>query len=243
MSTFESDKSWVLVRVQDQFFGLPALHVREMADMPHATPVPCTPDYVLGLITLRGRIVPTIDLRKRLGFPPPEAGQRQIVVVADWEDKQLGLVADKVESIERLDPATSEDLPSALAGSASALCPSVGKRARDGALVLLMRVSALFEGHVGTADLPPDPEAAILPGLEAEGETVGVALDPRASGPGEGVRDHSLQVVRSGGPEEEQDGVLGTGHAQAQRDHAHRHGEPQPVGQPAPGPRPDPSGA
>jgi chemotaxis signal transduction protein len=69
MSQPSPETPWVLVRVRDQFFGLPATHVREMADMPKVTRVPDTPEYVLGLITLRGQVIPAVDLRRRMGYP------------------------------------------------------------------------------------------------------------------------------------------------------------------------------
>ena len=58
---------WVLVRVRDQLFGVPATQVREMSEMPPVTSVPNAPEHVLGLVRLRGAITPTIDLRRRLG--------------------------------------------------------------------------------------------------------------------------------------------------------------------------------
>ncbi len=64
--SFDTSIPWVLLRVREQLFGVPAGNVREMTELPAVTPVPNTPDYVLGLITLRGRVTPTLDLRRRM---------------------------------------------------------------------------------------------------------------------------------------------------------------------------------
>lgn len=61
---------WVLLRISNQLFGVPATHVREMAELGAVTRIPQSPPHVLGLITLRGQIVPAIDLRRRLGMLP-----------------------------------------------------------------------------------------------------------------------------------------------------------------------------
>lgn len=64
--SFDTRIPWVLLRIREQLFGVPAGVVREMTELPAVTPVPNTPEYVLGLITLRGRVTPTIDLRRRM---------------------------------------------------------------------------------------------------------------------------------------------------------------------------------
>ena len=69
---------WVLLRVRDQLFGVRATNIREMAEIPTVTAVPNLPEYVLGLITMRGQVVPTIDLRRRLGLPTADDDLRAI---------------------------------------------------------------------------------------------------------------------------------------------------------------------
>ena len=63
---------WVLLRIREQLFAVPATHVREMAEMPAVTSVPNAPQHLLGLVTLRGAVIAAIDLRRRLGFPSAE---------------------------------------------------------------------------------------------------------------------------------------------------------------------------
>jgi purine-binding chemotaxis protein CheW len=61
--------SWIIFRLQRQFFGLPVGITHEMLVVPEVTPVPKAPPYVRGMINLRGRVMPLIDLRTRLGLP------------------------------------------------------------------------------------------------------------------------------------------------------------------------------
>ncbi len=62
------ESSWVIFRLQQQFFGLPVSITHEMLVVPEVTPVPKAPPYVRGMINLRGRVMPLIDLRQRLGL-------------------------------------------------------------------------------------------------------------------------------------------------------------------------------
>jgi len=77
--SFDTSIPWVLLRVREQLFGVPAGSVREMTELPAVTPVPNTPDYVLGLITLRGRVTPTLDLRRRMGVITAEDEAAEVV--------------------------------------------------------------------------------------------------------------------------------------------------------------------
>ncbi len=64
----ESDNNWVLFRLKDQTFGLPVAQTQEMLVVPQITPVPRAPEYVRGVINLRGRVMPLLDLRQRLNM-------------------------------------------------------------------------------------------------------------------------------------------------------------------------------
>jgi chemotaxis signal transduction protein len=70
---------WVLLRVREQLFGVPASHIREMAEMPAVTRVPNMPEYVMGLVSLRGQVTPTIDMRRRLGVATAEDDIKRLV--------------------------------------------------------------------------------------------------------------------------------------------------------------------
>ena len=60
----------------DEEYGLEILRVREIIGMMEITPVPRTPDFVLGVINLRGKVIPVVDLRSKFGLPFKEADDR-----------------------------------------------------------------------------------------------------------------------------------------------------------------------
>jgi chemotaxis signal transduction protein len=70
MKTYPAGMPWLIVRLQGQAFALPTEEVRELLRKPQITAVPDTPPYVRGALNLRGRVVPVVDLRERLGMTP-----------------------------------------------------------------------------------------------------------------------------------------------------------------------------
>ena len=72
-------------RIGRETFGLPIAMVREIVRVPEITAVPNAPDYIEGVINLRGRIIPVVDLRKRFGEKVLEPNKKNRVVVVELE--------------------------------------------------------------------------------------------------------------------------------------------------------------
>jgi CheW-like domain len=70
VKTYPVGMPWLIVRLKGQSFALPTQEVRELVIKPRIAVVPDTPAYVRGVMNLRGRLYPVIDLRKRLGMTP-----------------------------------------------------------------------------------------------------------------------------------------------------------------------------
>lgn len=95
-----------------EFYGIPALQVREIIRLCEITFVPNLPPYVKGVLNLRGRIIPVIDLRQRFGLAAAEATERTCIVVVQLRttahtNKVMGLMVDGVEEVANL---TQEDI-------------------------------------------------------------------------------------------------------------------------------------
>lgn len=96
-------------------YGIPVLRVREIIRMQRITSVPQVPDYVKGVINLRGRVVPVVDLRVKFGAPPEIAERTCIVVVyvrlPSSPNVQMGLIVDGVEEVVNVSAAEIEPAP------------------------------------------------------------------------------------------------------------------------------------
>lgn len=94
---FGSDKSELIsFRIGEQEFCVDIMAVREIRGWTPATPVPHSPDYVRGVINLRGAVLPVIDLAARLGLGVAQATARHVIIVVQIGRRQMGLLVDAV---------------------------------------------------------------------------------------------------------------------------------------------------
>lgn len=97
----------------DEEFGADILMVQEIIRMQTITRVPNAPHFVEGVINLRGKVIPIVDLRKRLNVNEPIEDTRKIrVIVVDVEGKITGFIVDSVSQVLRIPQSTVEPAPS-----------------------------------------------------------------------------------------------------------------------------------
>jgi purine-binding chemotaxis protein CheW len=97
-------------------YGVTILQVQGIQGWDRVTPIPNTPDYILGVINLRGAIVPIVDLRRRFGMPGAEFGPTTVVIVVrvaqeGRNERTLGLVVDAVSEVCNVNAADKKPAP------------------------------------------------------------------------------------------------------------------------------------
>src|SRR4051812_19579974 len=96
-------------------FGIRVLNVREIMGIQDITAVPQTPDYVKGVINLRGKVIPVVDLRLKFGVPELEYTRRTCIIVVQTRGEAgpmlMGIVVDAVAEVLNLSVADIEDTP------------------------------------------------------------------------------------------------------------------------------------
>lgn len=104
------DKGIQLVgfRIGRQTFALPISTVREIIRVREVTSIPDAPNYVEGVINLRGRIIPVIDLRKRFGAPVAEGDKKNRIVVVELEMRAIGLIVNSASEVLTFQPSEIE---------------------------------------------------------------------------------------------------------------------------------------
>jgi purine-binding chemotaxis protein CheW len=100
----------------DEDFGLEILKVREIIGMLDITAIPQTPSFFKGVINLRGRVIPVVDLRLKFGLPAMEYGERTCIIVVEVKTEmgpvQMGVVVDTVSEVFNVNGADIEPSPS-----------------------------------------------------------------------------------------------------------------------------------
>jgi purine-binding chemotaxis protein CheW len=101
--------------LSNEEFGIRVLKVREIMGLQEITAVPQTPAHVKGVINLRGRVVPVIDLRLKFGLPAAEYSQRTCIIVTQIQGESgplmMGIVVDGVSEVLNLSDQEIEDTP------------------------------------------------------------------------------------------------------------------------------------
>lgn len=92
-------------------FGIPVLAVREIMGLQDITAVPQTPVHVRGVINLRGKVIPVVDLRLKFGLPQAEYGPRTSIIVVKVGELLMGTIVDGVSEVLNLSAADIEDTP------------------------------------------------------------------------------------------------------------------------------------
>src|SRR6476469_7778473 len=108
-------------RVGTAEYAVPAAQVLHLESFETATHVPGAPSYVAGLVQVRGRVVPVVDLRKRLGLPPTEHELAHRVVVVQLCARVAGLLVDSAREVILLDEASFQDAPELIKQQANGL--------------------------------------------------------------------------------------------------------------------------
>lgn len=92
-------KQFISFRIGEEEYGVDIINVREIKGWVPITPLPNTPDYMLGVLNLRGVIVPIFDMRCRFGLGHTKATPLHVMIILSVEDRIMGILVDAVSDI------------------------------------------------------------------------------------------------------------------------------------------------
>jgi len=126
----------VSFNVGSEEFGVDILKVHEINRMTEITRVPKAPEFVEGVINLRGKIIPIIDLRKRFGMEQKDKDKNTRIVVVEINEQTIGFVVDSVSEVIRMPMENIDDAPELVTGIDADYIKGVGKLEKN-LLILL----------------------------------------------------------------------------------------------------------
>ena len=106
------DVQLVIFKLDNEDYGLPISKVQEINRLVAVTRLPQTPDFMEGIINLRGRVIPVVDLRKRFGFQAREHQADTRIMVVDLSGQTVGLIVDAVNEVAKISGECIEPPPS-----------------------------------------------------------------------------------------------------------------------------------
>jgi purine-binding chemotaxis protein CheW len=138
----EKDLQVVGFRIGNETFGVRIGSVREIVRVPEITAVPSAPETVEGVINLRGKIIPVMDLRKRFGQSDIKPDKKNRILVVELENKLVGLIVNAASEVLRIAPSEIEAPGSLFAEGESSYVTGVGKL--KGRLIILLDIAKLL---------------------------------------------------------------------------------------------------
>jgi purine-binding chemotaxis protein CheW len=135
----------VTFTLDNEEFGVDILKVQEINKMIDITRIPNAPAFVEGVINLRGKIIPIVDLRKRLDFDAKTSDKSTRIIVVELDGIVLGFVVDSVSEVLRISESTVEPPPPLVAGIDSEYIQGVGKL--ENRLLILLELKKIFNAN------------------------------------------------------------------------------------------------
>jgi purine-binding chemotaxis protein CheW len=124
-------------------YGVPITSLHEIVRVPEITAVPDAPDYMEGVINLRGKIVSVIDLRKRFGATKVTAARRNRILVIEHKGKLAGLIVDSASEVLKIPAGDVEDSLASFQEGGLNCVTGLGKW--NGRLIILLDMAKLLE--------------------------------------------------------------------------------------------------
>lgn len=138
----EKDLQVVGFRIGNEMYGVRIGAVREIVRVPEITSVPSAPEVIEGVINLRGKIIPVMDLRKRFGQTEIQHDKKNRILVVELENKLVGLIVNAASEVLKIPPSEVEPPGTVFAEGESSYVTGVGKL--KGRLIILLDISKLL---------------------------------------------------------------------------------------------------
>lgn len=133
---------FVTFRLRDETYGINVMQVQEVLRVSEIAPVPGAPDYVLGIINLRGNVVTVIDTRTRFGLPAVEREDASRIVIIESDQQVVGILVDSVAEVVELRQSDIDSAPSV--GNEESARYIQGVASRDEDLLIVVDLNKLL---------------------------------------------------------------------------------------------------
>lgn len=137
----DQQTQWLMFNLGNESYGVDVLHVQEILQYPEVSPVPGAPDYVLGIINLRGEVVTVCDIRMMLGLAGKMITSDTCIIMMELGDQKMGILVDNVTKIlkvkiSEIDPTTVSEGNQTIQGTWQ----------QKGKLYILLSINELMKG-------------------------------------------------------------------------------------------------
>ena len=136
---------WVTFKLENGVYGVNVMQVQEVLRYTEIAPVPGAPDYVLGIINLRGNVVTVIDTRLKFGLMPAEVTDSSRIIIIEAEKQVVGILVDSVAEVVYLKASEIDPAPSVGTEESARFIQGVSNRKED--LLILVDLNKLLSDN------------------------------------------------------------------------------------------------
>ncbi|AGW14953.1 chemotaxis protein CheW [Megalodesulfovibrio gigas] len=183
----DDEAQLVCFHVAHEEYGIDIMRVQEIIRIEEITTVPKAPDFVEGIVNLRGNVLPVIDMRTRFNLEKGERTEQNRIVVLSIQGRTTGVIVDSVSEVLRMAKKDIEPPPSVLSGSSpdKRFIDGLGKLNKGKRIIILLNVDSILSGEEGLElmELAADTPAGDRPG-EAERSAAAGGKEKARSGKG-----------------------------------------------------------
>ncbi|MDH3451993.1 MAG: chemotaxis protein CheW [Gammaproteobacteria bacterium] len=133
---------WVTFKLGAETYGVNVMQVQEVLRVSEIAPVPGAPDYVLGIINLRGNVVSVLDIRLRFGLQQKTADDTTRIIIIELESQTIGILVDSVAEVEDVQSGEVDTAPAV--GNEESSRYIAGIVSRPNGLLILVDVQRLL---------------------------------------------------------------------------------------------------
>ena len=140
---------YITFKLGDELFAINVAQVREVLELPQITKVPTAPEYMRGVVNVRGKAVPVVDLRLKFGLPKTDDTVNSRIVVMeldlDGESTVIGGIADSVHEVIELEPGQINPPPRIAMRWRSELIQGMGRRGEE--FIIILNINQVFSSE------------------------------------------------------------------------------------------------
>ena len=134
---------YVIFNLDDESYGIDIYNVKTIERISNFTRVPNTPEYIKGVINLRGEVTPVIDLRVKFGIQSKEIDKDSRIIITTFDEKIIGLLVDSSSEVIELESEEIDNVPSIGNKNIENYIDGIGKK--NGELILLLKLKKVFD--------------------------------------------------------------------------------------------------
>lgn len=132
----------VVFTLDKSYYGVHILQVQEIIKMTEITKLPNTPDFIEGVVNLRGKIIPVMDLRTRFGLLKAEVNENWKILILKTDEIQFGVMVDEISEVEKVPVSIIENPPKIVSGVKGEFISGIAKTEKR--LLILLDIEKIL---------------------------------------------------------------------------------------------------